>query len=70
MPAYDYLCEEHGVQEVTHSIKESPVICCEQCQKPMQRQIGNTTFVTLGGGWTGKFYASSVPLKHRKKPNP
>lgn len=45
MPTYDYRCNECGlVTEVTHSIKEDPIILCSQCKTsdkevPMERLI-------------------------------
>jgi putative FmdB family regulatory protein len=55
MPSYDYRCVDCDITvEVTHGMKETPVILCACCDRPMQKQIGK------GGGviFRGKgFYA-------------
>lgn len=55
MPSYDYKCPICGnIEEIVHSIKESPVIICDKCsggkEKPMERLIsGSPNFIIKGG---------------------
>jgi len=37
MPIYVYRCPEDHRVEMTHGIKEEPVVQCEKCGKPMRR---------------------------------
>jgi len=52
MPRYDYRCTACGeVEELIHSMSESPVYFCSKCRAPMERQftpnIGG--FIIKGG---------------------
>jgi putative FmdB family regulatory protein len=55
MPKYDYKCRECGtVQEVVHSIKESPEVVCLTCGSSNTfRMVGATRTIFKGGGWAG-----------------
>ncbi len=61
MPAYDYKCPVHGVMEVHHRIHEPPLSSCpkDDCQEPVERLIGSTSFSLQGGGWYKDGYAST-----------
>lgn len=71
MPKYDYICKEcKSIQEVTHSIKEDPVVECLTCHSHnTRRMVGATRTVFKGGGWAGKEAAydrMGVPSHVRK----
>ena len=53
MPAYDYQCNDCGlIQEITHSIKENPVISCPECGVSMERLISVNTSGFIFKQWT------------------
>lgn len=63
MPTYLYKCEQcHQEYEVVHSIKEE-LTECPKCKEkgwtsaPPTRLISKTSFILVGGGWSGEGYA-------------
>tara|TARA_B100001971_G_C17705883_1_gene294012 strand:- start:74 stop:367 length:294 start_codon:yes stop_codon:yes gene_type:complete len=63
---YDYICSECGFEkEVSHSIKEEPIIECGECNTEMKRIIsGGTGFILKGIGWSSKGTSMS-PTPHK-----
>lgn len=70
MPEYDFICTDAECKtEFSFFLDRHDLEFpdCIECGKPVRRLIaGGTTFITLGGGWTGKAYGQSKPLKDRK----
>lgn len=60
MPVYPYHCIHCGADfEVEQKITEDPLKSCVECGwDGVVRQIGPTSFVLKGGGWTGKLGSS------------
>ena len=63
MPLYEYECSsQHGVFEVTQSIKDPPLETCPECDAahlkslPPKRLISKTTFQLVGGSWASTGY--------------
>ena len=46
MPVYDYKCKKcNNIIEVSHSMKDSPEILCEECGAKMEIRIGASAVV-------------------------
>ena len=60
MAAYDYKCPVHGVMEVHHPISAPALETCpkDDCDQPVVRLIGSTSFALQGGGWYKDGYSS------------
>jgi putative FmdB family regulatory protein len=49
LPLYDYKCEKcEIVQEVQHSMNESPKVKCKKCKKKMQKLISGGCYISQG----------------------
>ena len=57
---YDYECKEHGIEEVSHSMQDSPKIACKACKKQMTRVISVPTVLFLGNSWEDSGYGSRI----------
>jgi putative FmdB family regulatory protein len=45
MPTYDYICRKcENTVEIIHSIKETPVIKCEECQDQVMERLISHNF--------------------------
>jgi len=54
---YDYYCPVCNFEkEVTHSMKENPLVACPKCKHKMERKIGNPQVLfkdsNVNGPWT------------------
>jgi putative FmdB family regulatory protein len=70
MPTYEYLCHKCGVvQEVIHSIKETPVITCEKCpsKEPLERLISHNISGFILKGGTAAIHWKEKRLKMKKR---
>lgn len=69
MPEYDFRCKDPKC-DVEFSFwmdrHDEAQPDCIECGGSCQRQIGSTNFILNGGGWYGKAYGQSKPLKSRK----
>lgn len=56
MPTYVYACENHHLQEETHSMFVDLVVACDTCKAPMVRrpQLATVTFGSDGFYTTDK----------------
>jgi putative FmdB family regulatory protein len=64
MPIYEYLCPHcKRIQEIMHSIKESPLIFCDVCEAGKStysvRLVGSSSFILKGSGWAKDGYSKS-----------
>jgi putative FmdB family regulatory protein len=66
---YEYECNDCGnIQEENHSMKESPEIKCNKCQKIMSRIIsGGSGFKFMGGSPSGDLSFKTSMLKKNDK---
>lgn len=56
---YDYECNRCGkVQEVEHSILETPKVYCT-CGEQCHRLVGAPRFILKGSGWASDGYSST-----------
>ncbi len=52
MPKYDYKCPQCSrIEEVEHSMDDTPVIDCAFCHKPCRKVFNPTPSVFKGTGW-------------------
>ena len=63
-PTYEYYCDRcEGKTEIVHGIKESPVVRCLKCRKPMRRLIsGGAGVIFKGEG----FYETDYKKKENR----
>jgi len=64
MPRYDYKCPKcETIREVEHSIKDDPIIVCQEDGEEMKRVPCSTSFKLRGEGWTGHSKKHAPPWK-------
>lgn len=51
MAVYEYQCENCGLKEIEHSIKDDALEQCPECQGAVERLISKTSFSLKGSGW-------------------
>jgi len=50
MPTYQYYCKKcDDISEHVHSIKDDPIIKCEECNRKLKRMVGIGCYVISGG---------------------
>lgn len=65
MPTYSYECPKcNKIKDIFHSMKEDPIIKCDNCKVKCNRLFGKGNLIFLGDGWESTGYAkSTTPLK-------
>lgn len=57
MPIYEYKCFKcDDFVEVWKNITDDSEELCPKCQKKMQKNISQSTFILKGGGWYSEGY--------------
>lgn len=60
MPTYNYKCYAcEAIQELQHSIHDSPTVKCDKCQGETKRIILPSNFHLSGGGWYSDGYSKN-----------
>lgn len=61
MPIYEYLCDKcNTTVEILHKVEDDLGHLCNQCNRPLVKQVSLTSFRLKGRDWAG------AAIKHGK----